>query len=597
MTFSPKIVCVSILAALSAVVLPTNVAAQNAQVRHVSVTNSSGVTEIKIETSKRVMPLTQVLTDPDRLVIDFPDALPVPELHGVAAHQGEVKGVRTSLLSAKPPMTRVVIDLKSAQEFRLVPTSTSVTVKLLGASTQSNPSEMANATPSPVETTRPAETSAPPAPSAVAQTAPQAAATQPAAAQPAPVSEPAGEAVAARPAAVPAPEPPRPQLTVRPTQQQMAAAETPTPKASIVTTAKRPMITIERTAAAPARATLTTATVVKPAMEAVAPPPAPVPPPSAPASGTAQIRKVAVLKSGGAMEIEIETSQRVVPATQLITGPDRLVLDFAGSLPGPQLRAMSVNQGQVKGVRAALLSANPPVTRVVLDLKSPQEFQLFPSTKSVVVKLPGSLAPASAPSAPAGAANDTSAEVAAAPPAPEPPKVTVTFQDGKLRLSSEKGSLADVLNEVRAQTGAEIAIPAGAEQERVVATIGPTNPRDALSQLLNGSRYNFIIVGTDADPNQLERVVLTPKANFDSPQVAPQEPEPAPAPVAAMAPPPRSVRSVRRNALNTPPNTLNTPPPPPTEVPPTDDAQPQGDSNNPPPDTTPQPGDPQAPPQ
>jgi hypothetical protein len=591
MTFSPKIVCVSILAALSAVMLPTNIAAQNAQVRHVSVASSGGVTEVKIETSKRVMPLTQVLTDPDRLVIDFPDALPVPELHGVAAHQGEVKGVRTSLLSAKPPMTRVVIDLKSAQEFRLVPTSTSVTVKLLGASTQSTPTEVANATPPP------AETSAPPAPSAVTQTAPQPAPTQPAAAQPAPSSEPVREAVAATPAAVPAPEPPRPTLTVRATQQQMAAAETPTPKASLVTTAKRPMITIERTAAAPARATLTTATVVKPAMETVAPPPAPVPPPSAPASGTAQIRKVAVLKSGGAMEIEIETSQRVVPATQLITGPDRLVLDFAGSLPGPQLRAMSVNQGQVKGVRAALLSANPPVTRVVLDLKSPQEFQLFPSTKSVVVKLPGSLAPASAPSAPAAAGNDASTGVAAAPPAPEAPKVTVTFQDGKLRLSSDKGSLADVLNEVRAQTGAEIAIPAGAEQERVVATIGPTTPRDALSQLLNGSRYNFIIVGTDADPNQLERVVLTPKANFDSSQAAPQESEPAPAPVAAMAPPPRSVRSVRRNALNTPPNTLNTPPPPPpTEVPPTDDAQPQGDSN-PPPDTTPQPGDPQAPPQ
>jgi len=355
------------------------------------------------------------------------------------------------------------------------------------------------------------------------------------------------------------------------------------------------MITIERTAAAPARATLTTATDVKPAMEAVAPAPAPVPPPSAPANGTAQIRKVAVLKSGGAMEIEIETTQRVVPATQLITGPDRLVLDFAGSFPGPQLRALSVNQGQVKGVRAALLSSNPPVTRVVLDLKSPQEFQLFPSTKSVVVKLPGSLSPASA--SPAPAANDTSTDVAAVAPAPETPKVTVTFQDGKLRLSSDRGSLADVLNEVRAQTGAEIAIPAGAEEEKVVATIGPTNPRDALSQLLNGSRYNFIIVGTDADPNQLERVVLTPKADFDSSQVAPQESEPAPAPVAAMAPPPRGVRSVRRNVLNTPPNTLNTPPPPPpTEVPPTDDAQPQGDSN-PPPDTTPQPGDPQAPPQ
>jgi len=571
MTFSPKIVCVSVLAAVSAAMLPTNVAAQNAQIRHVSVASSGGVTEIKIETSKRVMPLTQVLADPDRLVIDFPDALPVPELHNVAVHQGEVKGVRTALLTAKPAMTRVVIDLKSPQEFRLVPTSNSVTVKLLGASSRASETVVASAAP-PAEPAR--QTEAQPVPAAPV------AAVRPTLPHPTPV-EPANQPVSK---AAPAPSP-----SIEPVHEAVEQpVPPPTPKPSIVATAKRPTITIERTAAAPARATLTTTAVIKPAMEAVAPPPAPVPPPSAPTNGTAQIRKVALLKSGGAMEIEIDTSQRVIPATQLITGPDRLVLDFAGSIPGPQLRALSVNQGQVKGVRAALLSANPPVTRVVLDLKSPQEFQLFPSTHSVVVKLPGSLAPSSAPAA-IPTSNEPVTEVAAAP-APEPPKVTVTFHDGKLRLSSEKGSLADVLNEVRLQTGAEIAVPAGAEQERVVATIGPATPREVLSQLLNGSRYNFIIVGTDADPNQLERVVLSPKASMDGSQAAPTEQEPEPAPVAAMAAPARSVRSVRRSVLPPPP-----PPPPPTEVPPTDDAQPQGDSN-PPPDTTPQPGDPPNPP-
>src|ERR1700746_639973 len=142
MTFSPKIVCVSVLAAVCAAALPTHVAAQNAQIRHVSVASSGGVTEIKIETSKRVMPLTQVLSDPDRLVIDFPDALPVPELHAVAVNRGEVKAVRTALLSAKPAMTRVVIDLKSAQDFRLLPTSNSITVRLLGSAAPDNTNSM-----------------------------------------------------------------------------------------------------------------------------------------------------------------------------------------------------------------------------------------------------------------------------------------------------------------------------------------------------------------------------------------------------------------------------------------------------------------------
>lgn len=551
MTLSPKIVCVSVLAAVSAVTLPTNVAAQSAQIRHIGVVSSGGVTEIRIETSKRVMPLTQVITDPDRLVIDFPDALPAPELHRANANQGEVKGVRTALLSAKPPMTRVVIDLKSAQDFRLIPTATSVTVKLLG-----NAPPLIN-------------------PNAVAKSESKSE----------PKAEPKHEVVTAPASVVPVPNP----AATAPALAPVAAAQAPaTPmpvptaaKPALVATAKRPTITIERTSTESARPSLTTAAVIKPAIEAVdaaaAAPPAPAPAPS----GPTQIRKVSLLKSGGAMEIEIETSQRVVPTTQLITGPDRLVIDFPGSFPGPQLRALSVNQGEIKGVRTALLSNNPPVTRVVLDLKSPQEFQLFPSTRAVVVKLPGSTTPVHTP----GTSEPAIQVASAAPaPAPEPPKkVTVTFQSGQLRIASDKGSLADVLNEVHMQTGAEIAIPAGAEQEQVVTTIGPALPRTAMSELLNGSRYNFIIVGTDADPNQLERVVLTPKGVIDANDAPPPNSEPVPV---AQAAPPASARSARRNAMPVPP------PPPPTPVPPTDDAQPQGDSN-PPPDTTPEPGDPQ----
>ena len=567
MTFSPKNICVSVLAAIFAAVLPTYAAAQNAQIRHVGVANSGGIHEIKIETNKRVMPFTQVLTDPDRLVIDFPDALPAPELRAVAVHQGEVKGIRTSLLSAKPAMTRVVIDLKSPQDFRLIPSASFVTIKLLGnapplinpgavakVETKAEPAHAPAAAPNPMS---------PPAPAAVAITVSHA---TPAPAPPSVASSPTPAAVA--------------QVSVAAAPSAATPVPAPASKPALVANAKRPTITIERTATETVRPSLTTAAVVRPAIEAVdnstAPPPAPVP------TGPAQIRKVALLKSGGAMEIEIETSQRVVPATQLITGPDRLVLDFPGSFPGPQLRALSVNQGEVKGVRAALLSNNPPVTRVVLDLKSPQEFQVFPSTKSVVVKLPGSFAPH------IPTPNQPVIDVASVPtPAPtpeQPKKVNVTFQNGQLRISSEKGSLAEVLNEVRAQTGAEIAVPAGAEQEQVVTTIGPTTPRAAMSELLNGSRYNFIIVGTDANANQLERVVLTPKAVIDANDAPP--PTPDPVPVAQAAPLATGIRSARRSALPTPP------PPPPTQVPPTDDAQPQGDSN-PPPDTTPQPGDPQ----
>jgi hypothetical protein len=289
-------------------------------------------------------------------------------------------------------------------------------------------------------------------------------------------------------------------------------------------------------------------------------------------SGNAQIKKVAVLKSGDATEIEIETSQRIEPAVQTVTGPDRLVIDFPQSLPGPQLRPMAVNQGEVKGVRVGLLSSKPPVTRVVLDLKSAQVYQVFPSAKSVIVKLPtaagGTLAPSSA----------SITEAGPAAPAPPPKKVEVTLQDDKLRLVSNKASLAEVLNELHAQLNADIPIPAGAEQEMVAVVLGPGTQREVISKLLEGSRYNFIIVGTDQDANKVERVILSPKTPGGVVAGAGGSMEDN-VPVAQMQTPPQ--------------RSTGAPPPPPPPV--TEDEQPQGDSN-PPPDTMPQPGDPPAPP-
>src|SRR5438309_4951499 len=483
MTHLPKIAWISFLAAAFIFPLSPTATAQNAQIRHVSVVKSGGTVQIQIETSKRVVPLTEVVTDPDRLVIDFADAVPGPELRAVPVNQGEVKAVRVGRVTSNPPVTRVVVDLKSAQPFRLFPSSKSVMVKIGEGGGSISP---VAAEPAP-------QPPAPPIPPP-AHTASTSKAVAPA---PAPVGMPARV----------------PTVRVTPAVMNTAPIELDTPA---------------RTGSGPA----------------------------------AQIRHVAVLKVGGATEIEIETSQRVAPAVQAVTGPDRLVVDFPESLPGPQLRAIPVNQGEVKGVRVGLLSAKPPVTRVVLDLKSPQAYQIFPSAKSVTVKLSASGASAMAALPPTNATTPT--------PPPAPKKVEITFQDGRLRLVSNKASLAEVLNEIRTQLNADIVIPAGAEQEVVAVALGPSTPRDVISKLLDGSRYNFIIVGTDADANQVERVVLSPKTVIAESAIAP------PTPVA-------DTEGGDRSAGAPPP----IPPPPPTE-----DVQPQGDSN-PPPDTTPQPGDPQ----
>ena len=277
----------------------------------------------------------------------------------------------------------------------------------------------------------------------------------------------------------------------------------------------------------------------------------------------ARVQHVLVRGSGAAMEVEIQTSGNpLAPDTQAIAGPDRIVVDFPGALPAAELHALEVNRGALKRIRAGLFFNDPPITRIVLDLAEPQSYRISTMPNAVVIKLgeanggnqsqvslnPVTQRPADARSQtayvpPAQAARlqnallpagtkVTTAQVSAvvtrtpasrmvsqattAPipagvngtlaPLPPPPPVTVTYTDGMLRIRAQRATLAEVLYEVQRQTQAEIAIPAGAEQERVVADLGPAPARDVLGALLNGSHYNFVFVGNEL---ALERVILT----------------------------------------------------------------------------------------
>ena len=114
---------------------------------------------------------------------------------------------------------------------------------------------------------------------------------------------------------------------------------------------------------------------------------APVPLQALPAQTS--VRSVKVLGSKDAVEIEVEASDRIVPQTQVLTGPDRLVIDFPNSVPSNQLRSQSVDRGEVKNLRIGLFQSKPPVTRLVLDLKTAQSYQVFPSGRTVIIKVMG----------------------------------------------------------------------------------------------------------------------------------------------------------------------------------------------------------------
>jgi antitoxin (DNA-binding transcriptional repressor) of toxin-antitoxin stability system len=289
------------------------------------------------------------------------------------------------------------------------------------------------------------------------------------------------------------------------------------------------------------------------------------------------VRSVKVLGSKDSVEIEVQASDRIVPETQVLTGPDRLVVDFPNAVPSSQLRSQSVDRGEVKDVRIGLFQSKPPITRVVLDLKAAQSYQVFPYGRTVIIKVMGGGADVSAgavnyPSQPAGrpslvTANYTTRAEPVSVPTPEPPPLEVTYRNGLLGIRANKATLSEVLYAVQQRTGAEVSIAAGAEQEKVVADLEPAPAPEVLARLLNGSKFNFLILSAVDDPRKLDRVILSVRPDGAFMPLAPVQVQTA------------------EDPEDREPSTMNLQPgnraPAPPQVPPQQDGNPPADENTP----------------
>ena len=92
---------------------------------------------------------------------------------------------------------------------------------------------------------------------------------------------------------------------------------------------------------------------------------------------------------------------------------------------------------------------------------------------------------------------------------------TVIFADGKLTIIANNSMLSDILRIVGQKTGATIDVP-GEANERVVSQLGPGLPREVIASLLNGSHFNYVMVGNETDANAVSRIVLTAKSDKGS---------------------------------------------------------------------------------
>ena len=117
----------------------------------------------------------------------------------------------------------------------------------------------------------------------------------------------------------------------------------------------------------------------------------------------------------------------------------------------------------------------------------------------------------------------------------------VSYQGGLLTISAQNSPLSEILRDVRKLTGASIEIPPGSgASERVITHLGPGAPRDVLAGLLNGSSFNYVMLGSSSDPTAISSVVLMAKpsssggtqaaANVGNPGAMPPNRVPPPQP-------------------------------------------------------------------
>lgn len=119
------------------------------------------------------------------------------------------------------------------------------------------------------------------------------------------------------------------------------------------------------------------------------------------------------------------------------------------------------------------------------------------------------LAKAIAPAQPVPAAPPEPAKPAA-PAWPIPPAqqsaepATITLSDDQLTIVAKNSSLQAILNTISQQTGLKVTGLDG--DMRIYGTYGPGTVSQTLNALLQGSQYNYVLVGGDAThpPKELD---------------------------------------------------------------------------------------------
>ena len=108
--------------------VPEAASATLTTIRSISVQRGHGTLDIVIDGPNAAHPY--LLKNPDRLVVDFNNAVVRPSVRNIAVHTKDVLQVRVGRFQAAPPVTRIVIDLGGPRSFDVVPSATQVIVRV-----------------------------------------------------------------------------------------------------------------------------------------------------------------------------------------------------------------------------------------------------------------------------------------------------------------------------------------------------------------------------------------------------------------------------------------------------------------------------------
>jgi len=100
-----------------------------------------------------------------------------------------------------------------------------------------------------------------------------------------------------------------------------------------------------------------------------------------------QVRGISVVRGQDGTNVEIRASGLLSPKFLTLKSPDRIVIDLPNAVPQWNVRNIPVHATDLNVVRMARYQADPPTTRVVLDLKAPQGFQLASVNDKLIIKL------------------------------------------------------------------------------------------------------------------------------------------------------------------------------------------------------------------